>query len=67
MLNFTHPHGLPTMIFGFYGVPTYVESYEFCTYFLYMKLNQFFPIKNKIYMISWIIICLHFLSYIRHI
>jgi len=29
MFNISEPHGIPTMIVGFYGVPMHVESYDF--------------------------------------
>jgi len=29
MFNISEPHGIPTMIFGFNGVPMHVESYDF--------------------------------------
>jgi hypothetical protein len=81
---FQNPIVFPPRFFGFYGVPTYVESYNFfaCDEFPSIKnytivllfltsyvcnTKHFFPIKNKMYIISWRIICLEFLSYLRYI
>ena len=74
----------PPRFFGFYGVPTYVESNDFfaCNEFpsiknstivlllltsYVCKAEHFFPIKDKMFIISWRIICLELLSYLRHI
>ena len=71
MFNISEPHGIPTMIFGFYGVPMHVESYDFLLLMnsqeFILHNETFFPIKNKIYLISCVIICLDFLSYLRYI
>ena len=69
MFNISEPHGNPTMIFGFYGVPIHVESYDFFAFNEFQSIclhnETFFPIKNKIYLISCVTICLDFLSYLR--
>jgi hypothetical protein len=71
MLNIPEPHGIPTMTFGFNGVPMHVESYDFLLLMnsqVFILHNEiFFPIKNKIYLISCVIIRLDFLSYLRYI
>ncbi len=43
MFNISEPHGIPTMIFGFYGVSMHVESYDF----LLLMNSQEFVLHNE--------------------